>query len=129
MSTSRFIGLFVSGLTIYGCTTASLAHHGRASYTNEIATLAATVTEFRFINPHVQIYFNITNDAGELENWQAELTAPNRLARGGWTKNMFWPGDQIQISGRVAKNSGRSIAINQIVMPNGDTVPLRESLD
>jgi hypothetical protein len=129
MSISRFIGLFVSGLTVYVSTTASLAHHGRASYTNEIVTLAATVTEFRFINPHVQIYFNITNNVGELEDWQAELTAPNRLARGEWTKNMFRPGDQIQISGRAAKNDGRSVVINQIIMPNGDIVPLRESLD
>ncbi|MFL2546743.1 MAG: DUF6152 family protein [Candidatus Rariloculaceae bacterium] len=121
--------LFVSGLATLAAATPSLAHHGRASYTDEIVTLDATVTEFRFINPHVQIYFDITNEAGEVEHWQAELTAPNRLARGGWTKNMFASGDQIQISGRVAKNEGKSVAINQIVMPNGDLVPLRESLD
>ncbi len=129
MTISRFSRLFVSGLTACIATTPSLAHHGRASYTNEIVTLAATVTEFRFINPHVQIYFDITNDAGEIESWQAELTAPNRLARGGWTKNTFRPGDQMQISGRAAQNNGHSVAINRIVMPNGDLVPLRESLD
>ena len=105
------------------------AHHGRASYSNDIVTLEATVTEFRFINPHVQIYFDITNDAGEIEHWQGELTAPNRLARGGWTKDTLKPGDQIRISGRAARNDGHSVAINEILMPDGQPAPLREVLD
>ena len=105
------------------------AHHGRASYSDDIVTLEATVIEFRFINPHVQIYFDITNDAGEIEHWQGELTAPNRLARGGWTKDTLKPGDQIRISGRAARNDGQSVAINEILMPDGTPAPLREVLD
>ena len=105
------------------------AHHGRASYSDDIVTLEATVTEFRFVNPHVQIYFDITNDAGEIEHWQGELTAPNRLARGGWTKDTLKPGDQIRISGRAARNEGQSVAINEILMPDGEPAPLREVLD
>lgn len=105
------------------------AHHGRASYTDEIITLDATVTEFRFVNPHVQIYFDITNEAGETEHWQGELTAPNKLARGGWTKSTLKPGDQILISGRAARNSGHSVAITEIIMPAGDSIPLWEVLD
>ena len=105
------------------------AHHGRASYSDEIVTLDATVTEFRFVNPHVQIYFDITNASGALEHWQGELTAPNRLARGGWTQDTLKPGDRIRISGRAARNAGRSVAINEIIMPDGTPAPLREVLD
>ena len=105
------------------------AHHGRASYSDEIVSLDATVTEFRFVNPHVQIYFDITNATGEVEHWQGELTAPNKLARGGWTKNTLKPGDQIQITGRAARNDGHSVAINEIIMPNGESIPLWEVLD
>ena len=107
----------------------TMAHHGRASYTNEVISLHATVTNFRFVNPHVQIYFDVTNDAGEVEQWQAELTAPNKLARGGWTKNTLQPGYEIKIAGRVAKNGGKSVAINEIIMPDGQRIPLREVLD
>ena len=107
----------------------ALSHHGRASYSRDVVTLQATVTEFRFVNPHVQIYFDITNGAGETEHWQGELTAPNKLARGGWTKNTLQPGDEIRISGRAARNEGRSVAINEIVMPNGESIPLWEVLD
>ena len=105
------------------------AHHGRASYSNDVLTLEATVTEFRFINPHVQIYFDITNASGEVEHWQGELTAPNRLARGGWTQNTLEAGDRIRISGRAARNGGRSVAINEIIMPNGEPAPLGEVLN
>jgi hypothetical protein len=121
--------LVVAGLIAGLAGGAALAHHGRASYSDEIITLDATVTEFRFVNPHVQIYFDITNESGEVEHWQGELTAPNKLARGGWTKNTLTPGDQIQITGRAARNDGHSVAINEIIMPNGESIPLWEVLD
>lgn len=105
----------------------AFAHHGRASYSEEIVTLEATVTDFRFINPHVQIYFDVTNEAGEVEHWQGELTAPNRLARAGWTKSTFVAGDKLQISGFAARNDGHSVAIREIVM-DGQVLPLRETV-
>ena len=117
--------LLTAGLAV----STAFAHHGRASYTTDIISLDATVTEFRFVNPHVQIYFDITNQDGEIEHWQGELTAPNKLARGGWTKNTLQPGDQIQITGRAGRNEGHSVAINEIIMPDGQAIPLWEVLD
>ena len=90
----------------------AFAHHGRASYSEEIVTLEATVTDFRFINPHVQIYFDVTNEAGEVEHWQGELTAPNRLARAGWTKSTFVAGDQAT-DFRVRRPKRRSLRRDQ----------------
>ena len=115
--------------TAFLLSASALAHHGRAVYSTDIITLEATVTEFRFVNPHVQVYFDITTEAGEIEQWQGELTAPNKLARGGWTKNTLQPGDQIRITGRAARNDGHSVAINEIIMPDGEAIPLWEVLD
>ena len=115
--------------TAFLLSASALAHHGRAVYSTDVITLEATVTEFRFVNPHVQVYFDITTEAGEIEHWQGELTAPNKLARGGWTKNTLQPGDQIRITGRAARNDGHSVAINEIIMPDGEAIPLWEVLD
>ena len=115
--------------TAFLLSASALAHHGRAVYSTDVITLEATVTEFRFVNPHVQVYFDITTEAGEIEQWQGELTAPNKLARGGWTKNTLQPGDQIRITGRAARNDGHSVAINEIIMPDGEAIPLWEVLD
>ena len=106
---------------------ATFAHHGTAAYdTKNPVTLKATVTDFRFINPHCQIYFDVTNDKGEVEHWQGELTAPNKLARAGWTKRSLMPGDQITVTGPVGKNSGHSMWIQKLIGPDGQPKQLSE---
>ncbi len=106
----------------------TLAHHGFAAYTNETRTVQATITDFRFVNPHVQLYFDVENETGEVKHWQAELTAPNKLSRGGWTKNTLKPGDEVQITGQVARNGGRSIRIRELRKADREPLPLREVL-
>lgn len=103
------------------------AHHGTAAYdTKNPLTVKATVTEFRFINPHCQIYFDVKNDKGEVEHWQGELTAPNKLARAGWTKHSLNPGDQITVTGPVGKYGGHSIWIQKLIGPDGQPMQLFE---
>ena len=104
-----------------------LAHHGTAAYdTGNPVTVKGTVTDFRFINPHCQVYFDIKNDKGEVEHWQGELTAPNKLARAGWTKHSLNPGDQINVTGLVGKYGGHSIWIRKLIGPDGQAMQLSE---
>jgi hypothetical protein len=126
---TKYLIFWMAGMTALLAGTAASAHHGRAAYGNEDVTLQATVTEFKFINPHVQIYFDVTSEAGELQHWQGEMTAPNKMARGGWTKQTLLPGDEIRITGRSARNDGHSVVINEIIMPDGESIPLWEVLD
>ena len=105
----------------------ALAHHGTASYdTSKVVTVKATMTEFRFINPHVQLYFDVKNDKGETEKWQAELTAPNKLSRAGWDKHTLKPGDSITASGYVSKNDPHTMWINKLIGPDGQQLHLFE---
>jgi hypothetical protein len=105
----------------------AFAHHGSSAYdTNSMLTFKATVTEFLFVNPHCQIYFDVKNDKGEVEHWQGELTAPNKLARAGWTKHTLNPGDQITVGGFAGKNAGRSLWIRKLVGPDGQSMLLSE---
>ena len=103
------------------------AHHGSAAYdTNNMLTVKGTVTDFRFINPHCQVYFDIKNDKDEVEHWQAELTAPNKLARAGWTKHSLNPGDQITVSGFPGKEGAHSLWIRKLIGPDGQPMQLSE---
>jgi hypothetical protein len=124
-NTAAMLG--VAGLLLLGAP--AHAHHGFASYSHDVVTVDATVTEFKFINPHVQIFFDISNADGATEHWQGELTAPNKLARAGWTKRTFEPGDTLKISGEVARNGGHSIRIREIITADGKSLPLFESVD
>ena len=84
----------------------SMAHHGETNYdTEKLMSVKATVTEFRFINPHVQIFLDAKNDKDEIEKWTCEARSPAMLVRnGGWNKNTLKPGETITAIGFRAKN-------------------------
>ena len=124
----RKLAISVVSATTLLITATVWGHHGRAAYGNVDVTVAATVVEFKFINPHVQVYFDVTDENGEIQHWQGEMTAPNKMARGGWTKQTLKPDDKIQITGRQARNGAHSVVINEIIMPNGENIPLWEVL-
>jgi hypothetical protein len=105
----------------------TFAHHGTAAYdTKNIVTVKGTMTDFRFINPHVQLFFDVKNDKGEVEKWQAELTAPNKLSRAGWDKHTLKPGDPVTASGYVSKGDTHTMWINKLIGPDGEALHLFE---
>lgn len=81
------------------------AHHGTSSYDmgGEPVTLSGTVTEFVWGNPHAFLLFDVTDDKGNLIHWAGEMNSPTVLARAGWSKTVFTPGDQISLSVRPSK--------------------------
>jgi len=54
-----------------------LAHHGNVAY-DEIhpITIAGTVTEVVWANPHVQIFLDVKDDKGKIVSWVSNLKAP-----------------------------------------------------
>jgi Family of unknown function (DUF6152) len=121
--------LLVIVLTVLIIGAPLFAHHGAAAYTDKLTSMKATITEFRFINPHALIFFDIKNDKGEVEHWQGEVTSPNKLARAGWTKYTFKAGEECEISGRAGKNNAHSVWISKIVKSSGETLKLSETID
>ena len=101
----------------------AFAHHGTANYDmTKVVTLKGTVTDFQFINPHTLILFDVKNEKGEVEHWQAEATSPNHLVRAGWTRDIVKAGDQITISGYRAKNGTTIMRFQKMILANGQEV-------
>jgi len=98
-----------------------VAHHGEANYDTEKVTSAkGVVTDFQFINPHVQISIDVKNDKGEIEKWIGEARSPAMLARyGGWDKDTIKIGDTITMAGHRTKNGTNFLRLLKIVMPDG----------
>jgi len=104
-----------------------LAHHGAAAFdVTKMVTVKGTVTDFQYVNPHVQIYFDVKNDKGESEAWQGELTAPNKLSRAGWTKRTLKPGDSITVTGNPAQSGAHTLWIRKLIGPDGESLQLFE---
>ncbi len=101
--------------------TAVIAHHNAASHylVDQLITVKGVVTEFRLINPHARIYFDVKTDDGEVQKWLGEGNASSVLRRRGWTDENLKPGDVITISGSPARDGGYKIDWESIVLENG----------
>ena len=84
------------------------AHHSFAlDYDAEKPfTLKGTVTKVEWTNPHSRIYVDVTDEKGVVTNWNLELGG-NRssLTRAGWTSRTLKIGDQITVSGVLARTA------------------------
>ncbi len=106
------------------------AHHGASAYdSKKLTTLKGTVTEFQFVNPHSEIYFDVTDASGKVQKWVAEAVSVASLSRYGWTKNTFKPGDQITIMGNLAKNGSYTMRLSKIVLPSGKVLSVERAED
>ena len=116
MSLAVIAGVFLFPHFAYG-------HHGLAAYdSGTTVTLPATVTAFRFVNPHCIVEFDVKDDKGQIQNWQGELTSPNRLSRVGWTATSLKPGEEIAITGYKAKSGKFTMWITKMVSASGQEI-------
>lgn len=94
------------------------AHHGLAAFDQTTkVTVTGTVTTFRFVNPHAVVEFDVKDDQGQVQAWQAELTTPNRLK--GWTATSLEPGVVVTITGYRAKSGAPTLWTTALKASNG----------
>ena len=108
----------------------AFAHHGAAGYdSNKSTTLKGTVTEFRFQNPHAQIFLDVKDSAGKVQNWILEAVGIATLSRSGWTKSILKPGDAITVTGNPSKNGSPSMRLTKVVLASGKELGLERGED
>jgi hypothetical protein len=97
------------------------AHHGTgASYSmDQRVTLKGTVTEFRMMNPHCQLYFDVKDDKGNIVHWSAEISSVFHLAKAGWKRNSIKPGDQVTVVLSPSKVGNPAGVMWTIILPDG----------
>lgn len=110
--------------------TLALAHHGtNISYDHvHPITVKAVVTEFRFANPHAQIYFDVKDEKGNVVHWNGELTNPSNLVHAGWTKKRsekeLPPGTPLTITMAPSKAGTAVGVVLKIINEKGEQVLL-----
>ena len=106
----------------------AVAHHGTfVSYdSSKPVTMKATVTEFRYTNPHIQLFFDVKDEAGTVAHWSAEGPDPAVLVAVGWgrkkTTSALSPGAEITITLAPARNGKPVGTMSNVVLANGDSV-------
>ena len=110
---------FTSGLVVFLVAGAlASAHHGLAEFDQtKKVTLKGTVMEFHFVNPHSVVEFEVKDDTGHVQTWQAEMTSPSHLK--GWTATSLEPGNVVTITGYRAKSGALYLWVTDLSSSNG----------
>jgi hypothetical protein len=116
------IASLILGLLIVIAFPAS-AHHGTGGIYNmeKSITLKGKVTIFRFVNPHVLLYFDVQDDSrkGAVINWLGEGPSVINWTRTGWNRNSLKVGDQVTVTLFPARSGKAEGVVHKIVTANG----------
>ena len=126
--TVNFRKLFMIAVALLLMIVPLAGHHGTfVSYDSDHPiTMKAIVTEFRYTNPHIQLYFDVKDDKGEITHWSAEGPDPAVLVQAGWGRKQtlaaLSPGAEITITVAPARNGKPVGTMSGIKLANGDAV-------
>ncbi|HEY2842894.1 MAG TPA: DUF6152 family protein [Bryobacteraceae bacterium] len=121
---AKLLAVVVGGLGLLLCTVPMMAHHSFAAEYDSAkpVTLTGTVTKVEWMNPHARFYIDVKDEKGEMNNWELELGSPNGLMRQGWTRNSLKKGDQVSITGSLAKDGSKLANARTVKLADGRQV-------
>ncbi len=97
-----------------------LAHHSFAAEydAKKPIELKGTITKVDWMNPHVYFYIDVKDEGGKIANWAFEMGPPRLLERGGWKKSTMKEGDEVIVSGTLAKDGGKHGNARSVTLAN-----------
>jgi len=111
--------LLLSGLLV-GIVTPAIAHHSFSMFDNsKEVVLKGEVKEFQWSNPHTWIQLYVTDASGKVVEWSIEGGSPNLVARQGWKRNTFKPGDKVEITVHPMRDGQPGGSFMRAVLPDG----------
>ena len=111
---------WAAGAVLVASGGAALAHHSFAMFdADQKTTLAGTIKEFQWVNPHAWIFVMVPNHDGQLDQWAVELMGPGGLSRQGWNPKTLAPGMEVKLTIhplRDGSNGGQFVGLR---LPDG----------
>jgi Family of unknown function (DUF6152) len=117
-----FLGMALLAVSVF-------AHHGSAvSYDlGQKVTTKGVVTDFKYINPHPAIFWDVTDDKGNVTHWTGEI-APNvaQLQQNGWGKKRseaaLAPGTAVTVTVSPSRAGGPVGLVQRIENAAGEAI-------
>ena len=118
---SLSVGLSAMSIPMFG-------HHGTgiAYDTSKPTAITGTVTEFKWANPHAQLFLESKDASGNVQRWAVEMNSPGVMTRQGWTRRQFKPGDEVSITVYPSKAGalvGSCIGLCKVIINGTDATP------
>ena len=98
------------------------AHHSYAMFDMaKTIELKATVTQFKWQNPHSFILAEVAAPGGS-ESWAIEMTAPNNLVQEGWKRTSLKAGDKVTIWVHPLRSGAKGGSYAGVRLADGSTL-------
>lgn len=114
MNHSRKLTVFLFAGIVSGLSLNASAHHAFAAEfdENNCRDFNGILTDIDWQNPHAFFYMDVTNDAGEVENWSFQTYALITLKRAGTGLDFFKRnvGKEVWVRGCLARNGRENYA-------------------
>lgn len=86
----------------------ALAHHSHSNLDmDDIRTYSGVVVRYSWTMPHVFLKVKAPNEAGEIVEYSIEMVHPPGMAKRGWNRSTFKPGDRITWEGPHDRRESR----------------------
>jgi hypothetical protein len=122
------LAVVLAGTAAIGAAAPALAHHSAAMFdhTKKI-TLAGTVKEFQYTNPHSWLQVMVPETGKQPVLWGFEAEGPSTLLRAGIKAQTFRPGDKVTIVFNPMKDGRPAGALLTATKADGVTYSPRPS--
>ena len=115
-------------VTVLALAAPAFAHHGTGvAYDSSKPTVVkGVVTDFAWKNPHAQLFLDVKDESGTVQQYAVEMNSPGVMIRQGWTKRQFKAGDEVSITVYPAKSGARvgsCIGTCKVVINGTDATP------
>jgi hypothetical protein len=109
-----------------------LAHHSATAEFDSSKTFSVkgTLTKLEWVNPHVYMYADVTDENGKVIPYSFETGPPGNLRRAGVVRTMFSVGDVVTIEAAVAKDGTKHLGLLKAMhFADGHTVVFGSAAD
>jgi hypothetical protein len=121
MECSAYFRAILACLSLIVLAGQARAHHSFYGTfdTGKKTEATGVVTEFHFFNPHVSVYFDVTNSDGTIARWMSEGNAASNYTRLGWTPATLKKGDVVRISGDATRDGSPMVTLGKLELLDG----------
>ena len=117
---SKVLGVSALIVAVLAFSGVLFAHHGTNLYDmTKPVVVKGVITQFEWGNPHNQIFFDATDDKGNVQHWVTSTEPPAVMSEKGWTRHSLKPGDQVTAYVFAAKNGAPVGNLQRIILPDG----------
>ena len=103
---------------------------------SKTVTLKGVISRMEWINPHIYVYLDVSEDNGAKNTWRLETFPPSQMRRAGLTKELLMgkPGEVVTVSILPARDGTQHLGyierityqdghFNQLGFERGGTAP------